>query len=51
MFEVYALPDEYFLVLERLKRSELGTRYSKYWKCDQLEGLVKFFQDKGILKK
>ena len=45
-FEVYGFTDEWFLVyFEDWSRSNIIT----YYKCDQMDGLIKFLKDKNIL--
>ena len=45
-FEIFALPDEWFLVLERVKI--FGHSVNKYYKCDQLEGVIELLKDKKL---
>jgi len=52
-FEVYGFTDEWFLVyFEDWSRSNNkvdSLLNQKYYKCDQMDGLIKFLKDKNIL--
>jgi hypothetical protein len=48
-FEIFALPDEWFLVLERVKRFISGDGVNRYYKCDQLEGVIELLKDKKLI--
>jgi hypothetical protein len=45
-FEIFALPDEWFLVLERVKS---GDGINRLYKCDQLEGVIELLKDKKLI--
>lgn len=48
-FEIFQLPDDWFLVLERVRTFASGDGINKYYKCDQFEGLVKLLKDKKVI--
>jgi len=48
-FEIFQLPDDWFLVLERVCTFENGDGINKYYKCDQFDGLVKLLKDKKVI--
>jgi hypothetical protein len=49
-WEIFMMPDEYFLVQEIIQVYAGGDAKVRYYKCDQFEGLVKLLKDKKLIK-